>query len=128
MQMIADDLVVVICFRTRAIQKLIETVKTRKQIALIVSALEPGFMHLVNDLNGNHVIQKCLSNFGAEENKVHSSSYSKSALFFCCKTDFDQHLLVAAFSYGALNKFDNQYRNMEFTSYVCGPYHAICST
>ncbi|XP_047083761.1 pumilio domain-containing protein C4G8.03c-like [Lolium rigidum] len=54
---------------TRAIQKLIETVKTRKQIALIVSALEPGFMHLVNDLNGNHVIQKCLSNFGAEENK-----------------------------------------------------------
>ncbi|KAM0894673.1 hypothetical protein ACQ4PT_024311 [Festuca glaucescens] len=54
---------------TRAIQKLIETVKTRKQIALIVSALQPGFMHLVNDLNGNHVIQKCLSNFGAEENK-----------------------------------------------------------
>ncbi|XP_044983816.1 pumilio homolog 2-like [Hordeum vulgare subsp. vulgare] len=54
---------------TRAVQKLIETVKVRKQIALIISALQPGFMHLVNDLNGNHVIQKCLSNFGAEENK-----------------------------------------------------------
>ena len=65
----------VICFRTREVQKLIETVKVRKQIVLIISALQPGFMHLVNDLNGNHVIQKCLSNFGAEENKVHNSTY-----------------------------------------------------
>jgi hypothetical protein len=62
---------VVICFRTRAVQKLIETVSTRKQIVLIISALQPSFMHLVNDLNGNHVIQKCLTHFGAEENKVH---------------------------------------------------------
>ncbi|WVZ55794.1 hypothetical protein U9M48_006410 [Paspalum notatum var. saurae] len=54
---------------TRAVQKLVETVRSREQIALIVSALQPGFMQLVNDLNGNHVIQKCLSNFGAEENK-----------------------------------------------------------
>jgi hypothetical protein len=68
---ITEYLVVVICFRTRAVQKLIETVRTREQIALIISALQPSFMHLVNDLNGNHVIQKCLTNFGAEENKVH---------------------------------------------------------
>ncbi|CAM0871785.1 unnamed protein product [Alopecurus aequalis] len=54
---------------TRAVQKLIETVRIRKQIMLITSALQPCFMHLVNDLNGNHVIQKCLTNFGAEENK-----------------------------------------------------------
>ncbi|KAB8090586.1 hypothetical protein EE612_015808 [Oryza sativa] len=54
---------------TRSIQKLIETVKTRKQIMLIISALQPGFIHLVNDPNGNHVIQKCLKNFDAEENK-----------------------------------------------------------
>ncbi|PNT77994.1 hypothetical protein BRADI_1g71760v3 [Brachypodium distachyon] len=54
---------------TRAVQKLIETVKIRKQIVLIISAIQPGFMHLVNDLNGNHVIQKCLTNFGVEENK-----------------------------------------------------------
>lgn len=74
MQLVGDDLVVVICFRTRAVQKLIETVKIRKQIMLITSALQPCFMHLVNDLNGNHVIQKCLTNFGAEENKVHSST------------------------------------------------------
>ncbi|KAF8718100.1 hypothetical protein HU200_025578 [Digitaria exilis] len=54
---------------TRAVQKLIETVTTREQVVLIISALQPGFMELVNDLNGNHVIQKCLTNFGAEENK-----------------------------------------------------------
>ncbi|XP_062213547.1 uncharacterized protein LOC133914461 [Phragmites australis] len=53
---------------TRAVQKLIETVRSRKEIVHIISALQPGFMHLVNDLNGNHVIQKCLTNFGAEEN------------------------------------------------------------
>uniref|UniRef100_A0A0E0K9X2 PUM-HD domain-containing protein n=1 Tax=Oryza punctata TaxID=4537 RepID=A0A0E0K9X2_ORYPU len=57
---------------TRSIQKLIETVKTRKQIVLIISALQPGFIHLVNDPNGNHVIQKCLKNFDAEENKLAS--------------------------------------------------------
>jgi len=66
----ADDLLVLICFRTRAVQKLIETVTTREQIVLITSALQPAFMELVNDPNGNHVIQKCLTNFGADENKV----------------------------------------------------------
>jgi hypothetical protein len=97
--MIGGDLVVAICFGTRAIQKLIETVKTRQQIALIVSALRPDFMHLVNDLNGNHVIQKCLSNFCPYANKEHnSSSYSKRFHFFCVRIDFDQQLLVVAFS------------------------------
>lgn len=70
----ADDSVVLICFRTRAVQKLIETVTTREQIVLITSALQPAFIELVNDPNGNHVIQKCLTNFGAEDNKVHNSS------------------------------------------------------
>ncbi|KAG8073813.1 hypothetical protein GUJ93_ZPchr0006g44375 [Zizania palustris] len=55
---------------TRAIQKLIETIKIRKHIVLIISALQPSFIHLVNDPNGNHVINKCLTNFGAEENKA----------------------------------------------------------
>ncbi|KAF8776147.1 hypothetical protein HU200_003838 [Digitaria exilis] len=40
---------------TRAVQKLIETVTTREQVVLIISALQPGFMELVNDLNGNHL-------------------------------------------------------------------------
>ncbi|CAD6209964.1 unnamed protein product [Miscanthus lutarioriparius] len=55
--------------RTRVVQRLIETVRSRDQIMLIISALQPNFMLLVNDPNGNHVIQKCLTNFGAEDNK-----------------------------------------------------------
>ncbi|XP_066357066.1 putative pumilio homolog 7, chloroplastic [Miscanthus floridulus] len=54
---------------TRVVQRLIETVRSRDQIMLIISALQPNFMLLVNDPNGNHVIQKCLTNFGAEDNK-----------------------------------------------------------
>jgi hypothetical protein len=29
-------------------------------------------------------------------------------LLFCNRNDFDQHLLVAVFSYSAVNKFDNK--------------------
>ncbi|KAE8662289.1 Detected protein of confused Function [Hibiscus syriacus] len=45
---------------TRVVQKLIETLKTRQKISLVISALEPGFLSLINDLNGNHVVQRCL--------------------------------------------------------------------
>ncbi|RAL39591.1 hypothetical protein DM860_003124 [Cuscuta australis] len=45
---------------TRVVQKLIETLKTRQQISMVISSLEPGFLALIKDLNGNHVIQRCL--------------------------------------------------------------------
>ncbi|MED6170345.1 hypothetical protein PIB30_030061, partial [Stylosanthes scabra] len=54
---------------TRVVQKLIETLKTRQQIALVVSALEPGFLALIKDLNGNHVVQRCLLCLSNEDNK-----------------------------------------------------------
>ncbi|XP_012568845.2 uncharacterized protein [Cicer arietinum] len=54
---------------TRVVQKLIETLKTRQQISLVVSALEPGFLALIKDLNGNHVIQHCLQCLSNEDNK-----------------------------------------------------------
>ncbi|KAJ0988608.1 hypothetical protein J5N97_006964 [Dioscorea zingiberensis] len=55
---------------TRAVQKLIETIKTRQQIALVMSALQPGFLELIKDLNGNHVIQRCLQSLTSEDNKL----------------------------------------------------------
>ena len=55
---------------TRVVQKLIETLKTRQQISLVVSALEPGFLALIKDLNGNHVVQRCLLCLSNEDNKV----------------------------------------------------------
>ncbi|TYH86035.1 hypothetical protein ES332_D01G013500v1 [Gossypium tomentosum] len=54
---------------TRVVQKLIETLKTRQQISLVVSALEPGFLSLIKDLNGNHVVQRCLQCLSCEDNK-----------------------------------------------------------
>ncbi|KAL5176113.1 putative pumilio 7, chloroplastic [Glycine soja] len=54
---------------TRVVQKLIETLKTRQQISLVVAALEPGFLALIKDLNGNHVVQHCLQCLSNEDNK-----------------------------------------------------------
>ncbi|KAJ0987353.1 hypothetical protein J5N97_005709 [Dioscorea zingiberensis] len=54
---------------TRAIQKLIATLRTRQQIALVISALQPGFLELIKDTNGNHVIKCCLQSLSIENNK-----------------------------------------------------------
>lgn len=54
---------------TRVVQKLIETLKTRHEISLVISALEPGFLALIKDLNGNHVVQRCLQCLSIEDNK-----------------------------------------------------------
>ncbi|KFK23854.1 hypothetical protein AALP_AAs49431U000200 [Arabis alpina] len=56
-------------YGTRVVQKMIETVKTKQQIELVKSGLKPGFLTLVKDLNGNHVIQTCLHSLGPNENK-----------------------------------------------------------
>jgi Pumilio-family RNA binding repeat len=50
---------------TRAVQKLIETLTSREQVQLVIDALRPGVVNLIRDLNGNHVIQRCLQVGGA---------------------------------------------------------------
>ncbi|KAH9330952.1 hypothetical protein KI387_003060 [Taxus chinensis] len=45
---------------TRAVQKLIETLKTTEQVSMVISSLKPGVVTLIKDLNGNHVVQRCL--------------------------------------------------------------------
>uniref|UniRef100_A0A1D1Z6H3 Putative pumilio 7, chloroplastic n=1 Tax=Anthurium amnicola TaxID=1678845 RepID=A0A1D1Z6H3_9ARAE len=54
---------------TRAVQRLIETLKNRKETALVISALQPGFLSLIKDPNGNHVIQRCLQYFSYDDSK-----------------------------------------------------------
>lgn len=66
------------------VQKLVETVKTTNQISLVKSALEPGFLDLIKDLNGNHVIQRCLQCLSNEDNKV---------LFFSFNFDYLMQLV-----------------------------------
>ncbi|KAL1901392.1 hypothetical protein Sste5346_001797 [Sporothrix stenoceras] len=46
---------------TRALQKMIEFISTEKQVQIIIEALRNRVVELIQDLNGNHVIQKCLN-------------------------------------------------------------------
>ncbi|CAK7267437.1 hypothetical protein SEPCBS119000_002549 [Sporothrix epigloea] len=46
---------------TRALQKMIEFISTEKHVQLIIEALRHRVVDLIQDLNGNHVIQKCLN-------------------------------------------------------------------
>ena len=55
---------------TRAVQTLIQQVSDKEQIALVTQALRGNVVRLIKDLNGNHVIQKCLHCFAAEDNQV----------------------------------------------------------
>ncbi|KAK3031486.1 hypothetical protein RJ639_036000, partial [Escallonia herrerae] len=54
---------------TRVAQKLIESLKTKQQILLVISALQLGFLSLIKDLNGNHVVQRCLQCLSSEDNE-----------------------------------------------------------
>ncbi|KAK6135394.1 hypothetical protein DH2020_030905 [Rehmannia glutinosa] len=72
---------------TRVVQKLIETLKTRQQISRVISALEPGFLALIKDLNGNHVIQRCLQCFTTEDSKFIFVSAAK----YCVDIATHQH-------------------------------------
>ncbi|KAM0440779.1 hypothetical protein ACHAPT_000080 [Fusarium lateritium] len=52
---------------TRALQKMIEYVSTPQQVHLIIEALRFRVVELIQDLNGNHVIQKCLNKLTAPD-------------------------------------------------------------
>ncbi|KAH3762630.1 armadillo-type protein [Pelomyxa schiedti] len=45
---------------TRAVQKLIENLKNPEEIRLVRESLRHSVVRLIQDLNGNHVIQRCL--------------------------------------------------------------------
>ncbi|KAF2145947.1 uncharacterized protein K452DRAFT_103838 [Aplosporella prunicola CBS 121167] len=51
---------------TRALQKMIEYITTPEQINTIIEALRQNVVLLIQDLNGNHVIQKCLNHLASE--------------------------------------------------------------
>ncbi|XP_057975498.1 uncharacterized protein LOC131162902 [Malania oleifera] len=72
---------------TRSVQKLIETLKTRHEISLVISALEPGFLDLIKDLNGNHVVQRCLQCLSSEDNEFIFDAAAK----FCVDVATHRH-------------------------------------
>ncbi|CAL9217521.1 unnamed protein product, partial [Arabidopsis halleri] len=74
-------------YGTRVVQKMIETVKTKQQIALVKYGLKPGFLALVKDLNGNHVIQSCLQTLGPNDNKFVFEAATK----YCAEIAIHRH-------------------------------------
>lgn len=52
---------------TRALQKMIEHITTQGQIDTIIHALRYRVVELIQDLNGNHVIQKCLNKLNSQD-------------------------------------------------------------
>ena len=55
-------------YGTRAIQKLVETVKMPMQIRAIIDMLDENILGLTQDINGNHIIQRCLYSFPSAHN------------------------------------------------------------
>lgn len=54
---------------TRAVQKLIETLNAAEQVRLVVASLKQGVVTLIKDLNGNHVVQRCLQRLSMEDSQ-----------------------------------------------------------
>lgn len=54
---------------TRALQKMIEFVTTPTHVQIIIEALRHRVVDLIQDLNGNHVIQKCLNKLGSADSE-----------------------------------------------------------
>ncbi|KAL2066223.1 hypothetical protein VTL71DRAFT_2294 [Oculimacula yallundae] len=52
---------------TRALQKMIEFISTPVQTQIIIEALRYRVVELIQDLNGNHVIQKCLNKLSSAD-------------------------------------------------------------
>ncbi|KAI9243539.1 armadillo-type protein [Sporodiniella umbellata] len=63
---------------TRAVQRMIELITSEEQIQATVNALSPIVVALIKDINGNHVIQKCLHKFTSKEKQFIYDAVSKN--------------------------------------------------
>lgn len=54
---------------TRAVQKTIELVSSPNEVKVIREALKGNVVSLIQDLNGNHVIQKCINKLEPNDNQ-----------------------------------------------------------
>ncbi|KAI9718633.1 MAG: hypothetical protein M1828_006641 [Chrysothrix sp. TS-e1954] len=65
---------------TRALQKMIEYVSNEEQVSTVVVALKDQVVAMIQDLNGNHVIQKCLNRLTAENAQFVFDSVSNNVV------------------------------------------------
>lgn len=54
---------------TRAVQKMIECLRNPQEIRLVTRGLRASVVPLIKDLNGNHVVQRCLNHLSAADNQ-----------------------------------------------------------
>ena len=54
---------------TRAVQKIVESVSTGSEVEQVIAALRSSVVTLIKDLNGNHVIQRCLHHLNSTDNQ-----------------------------------------------------------
>ena len=54
---------------TRAVQKIVESVSTGNEVEQVIAALRSSVVTLIKDLNGNHVIQRCLHHLNSNDNQ-----------------------------------------------------------
>lgn len=54
---------------TRALQRMIEFAISKEQVSIIIQSLKSDVVRLIQDLNGNHVIQKCLNHLASEDSQ-----------------------------------------------------------
>eukprot|EP00755_Sulcionema_specki_P007770 Sspe_Gene.5678::Locus_1886_Transcript_1_1_Confidence_1.000_Length_2530::g.5678::m.5678 len=84
---------------TRAVQKVIEQLKTPEQIRIFVEAMAPHTVAMIKDLNGNHVIQRCLQKFGDDDKQFVYDAISRNV----CEVATHKHgccVLQRSFDYG----------------------------
>lgn len=65
---------------TRAVQKMIEFLSSDEQVKLVTNAIGGNVVTLIKDLNGNHVIQKCLNRLRPEDNQFIYDSVCKDCI------------------------------------------------
>ena len=65
---------------TRVVQKMVETADTAEQVSAISAAIRCNCMELIRDMNGNHVVQRCLACMAREQARATAASPSPSPL------------------------------------------------
>lgn len=68
---------------TRSIQKLIESQCTPEEIDCLIACLRPHVVALITDLNGNHVIQRCLQHFPSSASQFVYDTVCAECLIVC---------------------------------------------
>ncbi|CEP60478.1 Puf4p LALA0_S01e11826g [Lachancea lanzarotensis] len=90
---------------TRALQKLVECISTEEEAHLVVDSLSGSVVELSRDLNGNHVVQKCLQKLKPSDSQFIFNAATEA----CVKIATHRHgccVLQRCLDHGSREQFD----------------------